>query len=57
VTTATAPILFNNDFGFTGYTTDIGYRTDGASLTGGGFVNGTSIPNSVFAQMIELLLR
>jgi hypothetical protein len=48
VTTATGPILFNNDFGFTGYTTDIGYRTDGASIPGGGFVDGTSIPDSVF---------
>lgn len=48
VTTATDPILFNNDFGLTGYTTDIGFRIDGASLTDAGFVNGTSIPDSVF---------
>jgi hypothetical protein len=48
VTTATDPILYNNDFGFTGYTTDIGYRTDGASLSGGVFVDGTNIPDSLF---------
>ena len=49
VGTGTGFVNFNNDFGlFTGYTTDIGYRTDGASLAGAGFVNGTNIPNSVF---------
>jgi hypothetical protein len=48
VKTATDPVLFNNDFGFAGYATDAGYRTDGASLPGGKFVNGTDIPDSVF---------
>jgi hypothetical protein len=48
VTTATDYINFNNDYGFTGSTTDVGYRTDGASLGGGEFVNGVNIPNSVF---------
>lgn len=49
VATGTGFVNFNNDFGlFTGYTTDIGYRTDGAMLAGAGFVNGTNIPDSVF---------
>jgi hypothetical protein len=46
--TGTGFINFNNDFGFTGYTTDIGYRTDGSSLIGTGFVDGSNAPNSLF---------
>jgi hypothetical protein len=32
---------------FSGFTTDVGYRTDGATLSGILFVNGTKPPNSV----------
>jgi hypothetical protein len=31
---------------FAGFTTSVGYRTDGASLPGGIFINGSVIPNS-----------
>jgi hypothetical protein len=49
VTTTASTVDFLNVFGYTGFpTADEGYRTDGGSLPGGVFVNGTVIPTSVF---------
>jgi hypothetical protein len=49
VTTTASAVSFLNVFGYAGFpTADEGYRTDGGSLPGGVFVNGTVIPTSVF---------
>lgn len=49
VTTTASAVDFLNVFGYDGFpAADEGYRTDGGSLPGGVFVNGTVIPTSVF---------
>jgi hypothetical protein len=45
--TSTDPVADESDVSFKGYTTDVGYRTDGATLSGTGFVNGLEIPVNV----------
>jgi hypothetical protein len=41
---STSSIAREADTSYMGWTTDVNYRTDGSSLTGGGFVNGTLPP-------------
>jgi PEP-CTERM motif len=40
------PIARETDTSFTGFLTAVGFRVDGASLTGGVFVNGTAAPTT-----------